>query len=312
VAAPEAGRFATQPVEPTRFWIRHAPQRWPGPEEPWLDLARAALGGRDGDAVVAGERPLEDLLYLPPIDPARAGERDSLAGLHLERGTPVLLQLRPGEPPPPPPAVAVYDLSPPLLAGDLAGLRLLPPGAAAVWPLLAGLTDGEELWEEGCALLAGAGVRTVQALAPSLSPADRRRLAEGRGDEVFHALFHRPPRAERDFARAAHRFGLAPFLPRPLPRPPLGGAANRRLAADLLLAAELWLAVGRPAGRGLALSRAARWVDEASYDVPSLARDGNLGVIEALDSASQALIAERFQTGHLPLLDELLAEYLGA
>jgi hypothetical protein len=206
----------------------------------------------------------------------------------------------------------VYDLSAALLTGALDALGQLPPGAAAVWPLLAGLTDGETLWQEGCGALAAARVGTVQALAPSLSPADRRRLAEGRADDVFHALFHRPPRAERDFARTAHRFGLAPFLSRPLPRPPLGGATNRRLAADLLLLAELWLAVGRPPGRGLALSRAARWVDEASYDVPSLARDGNLAVVEALDPASQALIAEWVQAGHLPLLDQLLTEYLGA
>ena len=98
-----------------------------------------------------------------------------------------------------------------------------------------GLTDDPVLWEEGCARLAASGVRCVQGVAPALSPSDRRRLAERWGKEkeneeaLFAALFHREPPSERDFARAAQRHGLAPFLPRPLPRPPVLRIENRRI-----------------------------------------------------------------------------------
>ena len=92
-------------------------------------------------------------------------------------------------------------------------------------------------------------------------------------------LFHREPRAERDFARVAHRHGLAPFLPRPLPRPPMLGAGNRRIGGALALAAEVWLRLGRPVETGQALYRDARWADRTTYDLEALAREGNLGVL---------------------------------
>lgn len=341
MAAAEAAGLAAQPPEPSRFWIRYAPQRWPAPEHPWVDLARGALGDepgrigggllgdehrdsggppdRDGgrlpggDAAASGgsaERPLDDLLYLPPVAPERRPERDALAAMHLERGTPVLVQVLPGEEPGPAEATAVYDLLPALLAPDLAPLDRLPRGAAAVWPLLAGLTDEPALWDPACARLAAAGAATVQPLEVSLSAAGKRRLAEGRGDEVFHALFHRGPRSEREFAAAAHRHGLAVFLPRPLPRPPFTGGGNRRLAADLLLMAELWLALGHPLGRGLALLRTARWIDASAYDVAALAREGNLAVVPEVDAESRQLIEEWAASGRLAPLATLHAEYL--
>ena len=94
-----------------------------------------------------------------------------------------------------------------------------------------GLTDDPALWELGCRDLAAAGVRCVQALALTLTPADRRRLAErwGGEEESFDALFHREPRAERDFARAAHRHGLAAFSP---PAAAAAGAGRRPTAGS--------------------------------------------------------------------------------
>jgi hypothetical protein len=301
---------AAQAIDPRHLWIRFAPRAWPGPPGWWTDLAAATLGESDPRAAVAIEPPFDDLLYLPAVSPELEGQRLALARTHLALGTPVLLQRMPGEPPPEGGAAAVYDLLPALLAGEVEALGSVPAGAAAVWPLIAGLTDDPGAWQAGCERLAAAGAAAVQAVELSLSPRRRRRLAEGRGPEVFHALFHRPPRPEREFARCAHRFGLTPFLPRPLPRPPLAGAANRRLAAELLLLAELWLALGRPVGQGLAWSRAGRWVDESTYDVEALAREGNLGVVEALDPNSRAAIEERARSGRLALLAELLAEYV--
>jgi hypothetical protein len=208
----------------------------------------------------------------------------------------------------------VVDLLAALLDGELDRLVAVPGGTTAVWPLMPGLTDDAALWERGCRLLSASGVRRVQALCPELAPADRRRLAEGAPRaEVFDALFHRAERAtalERAFARHAHRHGLAPFLPRPLPRPPQHRAGNRRLGGALALAAELWLRLARPVDQAQALYRAARWIDATAYDVEALAREGNLDVVTALDATSRRLVLESMAGGEPALLAELLAEYL--
>jgi hypothetical protein len=143
-------------------------------------------------------------------------------------------------------------------------------------------------------------------------PADRRRLLDELEDPdaVFEALFHREPPAERDFARVAHRHGLDPFLSRPLARAPVAGRENRRLGEVLALTAELWLRLGRSVEPGQAFYRAARWVDEASYDLEALVREGNLAVIPALDERSREVVTEVVETGESKLLRELLAEYL--
>jgi hypothetical protein len=255
------------------------------------------------------------VLYLPPVPLRRAAARDSLASARLIDGTPVVLQLFPGEESAVP-AVSgvafVHDLTPALLARDLDRLGRVPEGGTAVWPLIPGLTDDPAFWEEGCARLAAAGARCVQALAPALEPSDRRRLAEKWGDdkeEVFDALFHREPTPERDFARVAHRHGLQPFLPRPLPRSPVLRIENRRIGGVLALIAELWLRLGRPPEPGHSFYRAARWVDRTHYDVEALEREGNLAVLP-LDGRSREVIAQYVRMGESELLAELLAEYV--
>jgi hypothetical protein len=315
---------SSQFPEPGRFWIRYVPRSWEPQDRPWLNLATGVLGewarsskSRPAEiAAVLAEPPLDDVLYFPPVPPRRATARDELAKARLVAGTPVLVHLFPGEETSVPPvagAAFVIDLLPALLDRDLGRLRRLPSGSTAVWPLLPALTDDPALWELGCRDLAAAGVRCVQALSPALQPADRRRLAERWGkdkeEDAFEALFHREPPCERDFARVAHRHGLAPFLPRPLPRPPLLGAGNRRIGAALALAAEVWSRLGRPVETGQALWRDARWTDRTSYDLEALAREGNLGVLP-FDPLSREIAAEVAETGESERLASLLAEYV--
>jgi len=340
-------RWTARLPEPGRFWIRHSPRRWEGPERPWLDLAAGRLGrssrpdtasGGDedgqpglGDLLGTSEPPLDDVLYLPPVPEDLAGWRDGVAERALAGGTPVMVQLLPGDEtrlpraPGAAGAVVVVDLLAALLPGGwLHEDRPSGPSgpsaadcsaiAAAVWPLLPGLTDDPALWERGCERLAASGLGCLQALAPALGPGDRRRLAQDSREGAFEALFHRghrEPPPERDFARAAHRHGLAPFLPRPLPRPPWPRVDNRRIAGRLALAAELWLRLGRPVEQAQSLFRAARWLDATPYDVDALRREGNLAVVNALDPLARRVVAEAAGGGEPTLLDELLEEYLG-
>jgi len=359
--------------------------------------ARGAGAGGDGDRLGLGDllglaaAPLDDLLYLPPVPERLAAWRDAVAERALAGGTPVLVQLLPGDqtrlPRAPAPgeqgAVVVLDLLAALLPGgflheaaearaaelveaaepagssgaaagaaaragvpaptegadaagaasgvivpasagpvmvacsgadaDAAGALGLAGFGAAVWPLLPGITDDPGLWERACERLAASGLRCLQALVPAFGAGDRRRLAQGLQEGAFEALFHRrhrEPPPERDFARTAHRHGLAPFLPRPLPRPPLLRAENRRIAGLLALAAELWLRLGRPVEQAQSLFRAARWLDATSYDVDALNREGNLAVVTALDPLARRAVAEASGGGEPALVGELLAEYL--
>ncbi|HRC87055.1 MAG TPA: hypothetical protein PK413_15715, partial [Thermoanaerobaculia bacterium] len=275
----------------------------------WSDLARAQPVFGDGSTPVEPSGVLEDLLVLPPVPAELSTWREEVAGRHLERGTPLLLQLLPGEPLPALEATVVFDLLGALVRGDHEAFDSAPAGAIAAWPLVPGISDDPELWHEGCARLARAGIEVVQSFALAPSPAERRRLAELAPESAFFALFHRPAPPERSFARVAAGYGLAPFFPRPLPRPPWSGASNRRLAGALLLASELWLSLGRPVGRGLALARAARWIDESRHDVAALAREGNLALVPEVDEGSRQLIESLRGGGTSSLVEELLAEY---
>jgi hypothetical protein len=317
---PRVARSDTRPAaqlpEPGRLWIRYTPRPWPRLARPWTQLATARLGGGPGRSTreplpeFAAE-PLDDVLYLPPVRPELRGERDALARARLADGTPVVVQVAPGEPPPPAGAVAVYDLLEPLLAGELGRLGDLPAGAAAVWPLIAGVSDDPRVWREGCERLAASGAVCLQALGLDLAPGERRLLAAQGGQRAFEELFHGPPPAERDLAVVAAAAGLRPFMSRPLSRPPLAGAGNRRLGEVLGLVGELWLRLGRPVGRGQAFLRAMRWVDRSRRSLEALAREGNLGVLPWLDAESAQLVEEVLLGGSCALLDQLLAEYVG-
>ncbi len=220
-----------------------------------------------------------------------------------------MVQLKPGEAPEEG-VISLYDLLESLLLERHDDFELLPAGSTVVWPLIPGVTDDPRLWRQGCDRMAAAGVARVQAQTLQLSPSQRRRLAAKAPEEAFHALFHRPSPAERHFDRIAHECGLEVFLVRPVQENFPRVASNRRLAASLALAGELWLRLERPMHQGDDLFRAARWVDTAPQDVQALAREGNLAIIEAVRGKGRDLLEQLVEGRREHLLEELRVEYL--
>jgi hypothetical protein len=305
-----------QSPDPNHCWVRFTPRNWPGARDLWLDLFTLGLGRGGAAAARSAGGPLprtcDDVVYLPPVEANRAGRRSDLIEQAVAQAIPLLVQALPGESPASPQVTWVYDLLQVLVSRQTEALADLPQGSAAVWPLIGGYTDDPGLWQEGLGLLAEAGVQQVQGINAVLSPAERRRLVEEAGDEGFDRLFHGRPPSERAFASAVHRHGMAPFLERPLPESPGRLRGNRALAADLALAGELWLRLGRAESRGQSLYRAARWVDRESHDLVALAEDGNLGVVTWLDRVSREVVEELVAQGESSLLVELTSEYLEA
>lgn len=305
---------------PGHFWIRHAPARWPAPPLPWLDLSTGELGrgGGPAETLAALERsPLDDLLYLPPVPAAVVEARDRLAARHAARGTPVLVQVLPGDPLPAPVegVVVVWDLLPLALEprGQLAArvtASLHRGGDAAAWPLAAGLGE-EEAFDELAAAVAGAGVPVLQGVMLELSGRDRRSLGAALGEERYLRLFHGDPPAVGSLARAAARGGLLPLLPRRLPRPPLRGAGNLRVAAALATVAELCVLLGEPESRVQSLLRAARFSEKATQDLAALAREGNLAVLPWLEGEARE-VAEATAAGEQARLWQQLLARLAA
>lgn len=281
--------------EQAGFWVRYAPRRWPFPDTPWIDLASGTLGGElepDPGALAAlrGER-LDGVLYLPPVPRELAPARDALAAAHAARGTPVLVQLLPGDPPiaSPEPVVAVWDLLP-FALGRGEGVAL-GPGAAAAWPLLPGTAE-EGTLAEAIAAVAAAGIGALQGVALELAPHQRRALGAELSERRYLALFHGAPPSAAPVVRAAWAAGLEPLLPRPLPGPPLHGSGNAAIAGELAALGELCLRLGEPEPRAQALLRAARFVERAGHDLAALARDGNLGVLPWLEGEPRRVVEE--------------------
>ena len=50
-------------------------------------------------------------------------------------------------------------------------------------------------------------------------------------------------------------------------------------------------------------------MDESSYDLAALAREGNLGVVGQIEPLSRGVIEKWAEGEGFPLLDELLSEY---
>ena len=297
-------------AEPGRLWIRSVPTAWPGVDGLWTHFASRGLG-------VAGEAPLpamivppiDGALYLPPVAPALEGELAVLIAACRDRGAALVVQRRVGAPGAA--AEDVLDLLAALLEQGAAALSgLETPCRIAVWPLIAGLTDGVDDWQLGIEALVAAGVRTVVPIALELGPAERRRLAALTDESGYQRLFHGAAPAERDFARCAAERGLAVFAPPPTLSNSPAEQFAQRVAADLLLAAELWLRLGRLESAGQELLRAARWTREAARDLRALAREGNLGVLPWLDERSRQLVLELAAGQPSTLLAELEREYL--
>jgi hypothetical protein len=310
-----------QTADPWRCWIRHAPLRWPGPEAPWVDLASGTLGSSDGEPEVlaALHTPrLADVLYLPPVPAASAAARDRLAAHHAARGTPVLVQLLPEDPRPADAAagaagvVVVWDVLAPALAlaaggaPPATGAVRLPharPGDVAIWPLVPGAVDDARL-DAAASALSALGVEVLQPLPLELGGRDRRALGEAMGEAIGEAagdaiseasylrLFHGETPSPLPVARAASRRGLLPLLPRPLPRPPLVGAGNLRIAGVLTACGELCLLLGEPETRAQTLLRAGRFAEREGRDLAALAREGNLAVLPWLEGEALQVAAE--------------------
>jgi hypothetical protein len=309
----------TRPVqqlpEPNHFWIAYSSRTWRCTSRLYTDLANARLNGFQ-KGPLEREMPdldveeVEDLLYLPPVDrELEASRNEMIVRLH-ELRIPVLVQLRPGDAQPPDGSHVIYDLLEPLLRGEIEELSGLPEGSAAVWPLIPGLTDHPEAWEEGMTWLRNAKVRCVQPLVPELTPTIRRQLAERYGDQAFDALFHRDPPSERDFSNVADRYGLSIFCERPATGNSPRQELNRQLAAKLALAGELWHRLEKPMAAGQGLLRASRGAENSHHDLAGLARENNLKVLDWLDAHSLELLRQQAALGQSALLETLLCEYL--
>lgn len=297
-----------------RCWVRYAYRPWSGSRDLWLDLFSRGLGRGPEKGLELTDRlfaqGLDDVVYLPPVQESQEGIRGELIERLGAAGAPVLVQRLSGSEPSYPGAVEIYDVLHAVAIDDLSRLAAVPEGAAVVWPLISGYSDDRKDWESGLELLAANGVACVQGVAADLSPADRRRVVEAAGEQGFERLFHGPTPSEQEFAGAAHRLGLEPFLARPLPKAPTRLVHNRRLAELLTSIGELWLRLGKAESRGQSFYRAARWVDRESHDLVLLARDGNLGVVTWLDEDSREVIEEIAAEDRSTLLAELRGEYL--
>ncbi|MEM8933989.1 MAG: hypothetical protein AAGE94_22550 [Acidobacteriota bacterium] len=320
VKARAGGR--TRPVpqlpEPSRFWIGSAPRTWRVADRMWSDVAAMTLAGlkkpsAEGVPELAVEE-VDDLFYIPPITEDRTADRDQLIAALIDRGVPILVHVFPGEDAPEGKGVIpLYDLLEPLLDGADDLLATLPADAVAVWPLIPGITDDPTRWEEALEVLALRRVAVVQPQMLELSPMARRRLAEGRSEEVFDALFHGRVRfGERRFAIHVQQAGLSPFFARPVSeRATPRQQANREVAANLALAGELSLRLGHSVAAGQAYFRAARGAETTSHDLRALAREKNLKVLDWLDERSMQIVEEQLADPPRPIgLERLKAEYL--
>lgn len=310
-------RAVRQLPEPAHFWIAHAPRSWRFSSDLWTDLGRGKLGGfkrstADHDLPEYDLENLDDLFYVPPVDKNLVSQRDELLRELVSAGVPALVQLRPGEtckvkddllhP--------IYDMLQPLLQGEVERALKLPKGVPVVWPLIPGISDHVETWDEGCELLAMREVASVQPMALELEAKERRALAEGRPDHTFDALFHGTHPSEHSFGRVASEHGLSPFLERPRTGVSPRQINNRRLASYLALAGEMCLRMEK-VSQGQGLLRAARGAESTSHDLSALAREGNLRVMDWLDRHGLVLVEELADEDDSELYRQILDRYLG-
>lgn len=307
-------RVVPQLPEPSRLWIAHVPRSWRYHDASYVDLGRGRLSRSRRVAaeppVVIEPAALDDLLYLPPVREDLRAARDAAVAELSAAGTPVLVQVRPGEAPPEGATVVVCDLLGVLLDGESERVAETPAGAIALWPLIPGLSDHPGLRDEAFEMLRAVGVDQVHCVVPNLDSSERRQLAEGRGEDVFDALFHGTPPSERQFAIAAHEHGLEPLPPRPAIGATERRQTQRDLAAALALAGELWLRCGRSTLQGQGLLRAARGVESSSRDLRALHREKNLHLMSWLDSESLEIVRELLDEGRSQRVEELRNEWL--
>jgi len=315
--------WRTLDATPSRAWVRFAPKAWPAAEAPYLDLAARRLAwptGDDGGELLELPPPAPgDVVYLPPVVERARVWRLELAGRLAAAGSiPIVHEAGDGSPAALGAGWRLIDLTPVLLAGNAAPAELArrfvesPAPTLAVLPLVAGLTPAlEELggWFEA---LAAAGASTLLAVAPELTPHDRRGLVGLLGDERFEPVFHGRAPEERQVALAAAGAGLAALPPRPaVDSLPPRAARNRELAARLAEAGELWLGLGRAEAEGSARLAAARHLEATHLDVAALAREGNLVLLDFLAPIARRVVEEDLERVPGGLLVELRALWGG-
>ncbi len=299
--------------DPERVWIRHRPRRWPAAGGEWTDLTRADLG-RCGPASAelpdVPVRRTDDVVYLPPVEPALEPGRRQLASRWAQDGTPILLQSLPGEPLIEEEGVVqVWDLLPRLLRREAAEGAALPEGSSVIWPLIAGLTDASELQLEGLERLESEGVEVVHAVPLELSAPTRRRLAQGLDEAAFDRLFHSARPSTRSFVAQLLGRGLCPFVPRPLPRGSSRLALRYAAAGQLRLAAHLERVLGRSEESVQRLLRGARWAEREDYDLAALVAEENLAIVEHLDERARSVVTAVVGGESPEVIEVLLREY---
>ncbi len=302
---------------PFRCWAAWEPRARPAAAAPALDLAAARLAwpGRAGaDALPAEVPPEIEVVLVPPVLAELAARRDALAEGIEQAGGVALVQRLPGEPRASR-GIDLIDLTSVVLGErSLDGEVPLPAGNArwVLLPLLPGVFTGGALDAllDAAARLEPEG---ILGIAPELAPADRRRIVERAGEQHFEAVFHGPVPAESEIAAAIRARGLAalPGLPEPAGLS-ARAARDRRLAAALEEAGELWLRLGRSEPIGESLLAASRRLAAEPRDLAALAREGNLGLLEWLSAAARDVIVEESAGDGSALLRELRAAWSGA
>lgn len=307
---------------PSNLWLRLAPRAWRAAERPYLDLPSRSIvwpaPARAASALppLPSSEHVHDVCLLPPLEPRGAADKEALARALVAGGGFVLDHRFSAQEAPPSPGVQlVSDLLAALLAGELDAGATVAAHAVALVPLLPVVSSGEATWLPVLEGLRTRSPRAVLGVAPALSPADRRELVGRLGEEKFEAIHHAerdPAGIERDFARAVASAGLEPFFDRPFPPMPPRAARNREIATALALAGELWLALGRSEGEGVAMLAAARHGEATPRDLAALAREGQLGLLRVFSPLARRLVEELAERGRSSLLEELRAGYLGA
>ena len=328
-------------------WVRYWPRRWPEPLEgpAWTHLGRQSLEAvgaddgapahcgvteaRDWSAAASALRrlvpELDDVLYLPPVVIEGQDLRLDVARMAREGGVPVVGQCQAGQSPGDIGRLVelvgergevLLDLtclvverfrwseaSPEQLA-QAAGIDVI----AALYPVIAGLSDRSDAVAEASRWMQCAGLRAVRVVSLRPDPEALRRLGSGLPQDDALALFHAGDPDLRQVERQMRSRGLEVWRARPVPQ---GAAVGRRRAVSGVLCriGEAWTALGRAESAAQEFFVASRWLDETNLDIDALVREDNLRIVDRVGASAAAEIAEWIQTGHSALLEELEREY---
>lgn len=287
---------------------------WPGSDRLWCDLVRGGLGKAQRVEWGPPRQALQevhDLLYLPPVIEDFRSKVGELVGELGERpGVRVLDQSFPGEEPAGSNTLQIFDLLETLVLGALSSCTQVPRGGVVLWPVVAGLTDGPGVMENGLGALRQAGVAVAVPVRLELDPKELRRLAEQVPETSNGELFHKSPAPLRKVAREIAKHGLSPFWTRPSSGLPGVRSRNDGVAAVLAQAADLWEGLGRASAEGQELFQAARKAQQAHHDLCAVAREGNLSVFPWLNGLGRQLVEEVAEGGQSATLANLQEEYV--